>query len=63
MPWLTPLAALGLAIIMFGAGAFHLRNVVQLDRRAETPNIVITSVLGLISTFVAVDRTLIVPLA
>jgi hypothetical protein len=63
LPWLTPLAALGLVIIVFGAAAFHLRNVVQLDRRAEAPNIVITGVLGLIATFVAVGRTFIEPLA
>jgi uncharacterized membrane protein len=62
LPWLTPLAALGLAIIVFGAAAFHLRNVVRLDRRAEAPNVVITTVLGLIATFVAVGRTAIEPL-
>jgi hypothetical protein len=62
LPWFTPLAALGLAIIMIGAAVFHLRNVVQLDGRAEAPNIVVTTALGLIATFVAVGRTVIEPL-
>jgi hypothetical protein len=37
--------------------------VVQLGHRADTRNIVITGVLGLIATFVAVGRTFLEPLA
>jgi len=55
-PALTPLAALGLALIMLLAAFFHLS-------RGEMSAIVINAVLGLLSLFVAWGRARRAPLA
>jgi uncharacterized membrane protein YphA (DoxX/SURF4 family) len=49
LPWLTPLAAIGLILTMLGAAFTHLR-------RGETPMIAINAVLGLLAAFVAYGR-------
>ena len=49
LPWLTPLAAVGLAIIMAGAVWSHLT-------RRETPQIVVTLVITLVLAFVFISR-------
>jgi hypothetical protein len=53
--WLTPLAALGLAVVMVGATAFHLY-------RKETLATVAAASLALIMIFLACGRTFVVPL-
>ena len=55
LPWLTPSAAVGLALLMTFAIAFHLT-------RSEGRNAVGNGVLLTIAVFVAVGRYLIVPL-
>ncbi len=55
LPWLTPLAALGLAIIMVLASGFHAM-------RREYRSIVFNLVLLALATFVAYGRWLIAPL-
>ncbi len=55
LPWLTPLAALGLALTMIGAALTHLR-------RKETPMIAINVVLLLLAAFVIYGRFVAVPL-
>jgi uncharacterized membrane protein YphA (DoxX/SURF4 family) len=54
LPWLTPLAAAGLAIIMLLAAGFHLI-------RREYPNIVFNLVLFAMAAFVAYGRFVVVP--
>lgn len=49
LPWLTPLAALGLAVIMVLAVPVHLR-------RHEQQLVVVNVVLGLVAAFVAWQR-------
>ncbi|HYN66377.1 MAG TPA: DoxX family protein [Ornithinibacter sp.] len=49
LPWLTPLAALGLVVIMVLAIPVHLR-------RGETPMVVVNVVLALMAAFVAWQR-------
>jgi len=49
LPWLTPLAALGLVALMLLAAIFHLT-------RREWPNVVFNLVLGGIAAFVAYVR-------
>ncbi len=49
LPWLTPLAALGLVVIMALAIPVHLR-------RRETQMVAVNVVLGLIAAFVAWQR-------
>jgi len=49
LPWLTPLAALGLAVIQVLAIPVHLR-------RHETPMVVVNVVLALLAGFVAWQR-------
>jgi uncharacterized membrane protein YphA (DoxX/SURF4 family) len=49
LPWLTPLAALGLVVIMLLAIRVHLR-------RHETQNVVVNVVLALLAAFVAWQR-------
>lgn len=49
LPWLTPLAALGLALTMLGAMATHFR-------RGEYMNLVANVVLLLLAVFVAYGR-------
>ena len=55
LPWLTPLAALGLAVIMLLAIIFHAR-------RREYPNIVVNLILLILAAFVAYGRWMVVPL-
>ncbi len=55
LPWLTPLAALGLAVIMLLAIGFHAM-------RREYPNIVFNLILLVLAAFVAYGRWAIVPL-
>jgi uncharacterized membrane protein YphA (DoxX/SURF4 family) len=53
--WLTPLAALGLAVVMVGATAFHVSP-------KETLATVATASLALIMIFLACGRTFVVPI-
>jgi putative oxidoreductase len=55
LPWLTPLAALGLAVVGFSAAVFHLR-------RREISMVPVVLVLGLLAAFVAYVRTFAAPL-
>ncbi len=55
LPWLTPLAAAGLALIMLLAAGFHLM-------RREYPNIIFNLVLMVLAAFVAYGRFMVVPL-
>jgi putative oxidoreductase len=54
-PWLTPLAALCLAILMVFAIIFHAT-------RRELPNIALNTILGLLAAFVAWGRFVAAPL-
>jgi uncharacterized membrane protein YphA (DoxX/SURF4 family) len=54
LPWLTPLAAVGLMIVLVGAVITHIR-------RKEYPNIVLNLVLLAMATFVAYGRLVVVP--
>ena len=54
VPWLTPLAALGLVLLMVGAALTHLR-------RKEYGNIAINAVLLVLAAFVAYGRFFILP--
>jgi uncharacterized membrane protein len=54
-PWLAPLAALCLAVLMVFAIVFHIR-------RREMPNIVLNVILGLLAAFVALGRFIAFPL-
>jgi uncharacterized membrane protein YphA (DoxX/SURF4 family) len=49
LPWLTPLAAVGLVLVMVGAIVFHIP-------RKEYPNIVFNLVLLALAAFVAYER-------
>jgi uncharacterized membrane protein YphA (DoxX/SURF4 family) len=53
-PWLAPLAALGLVIVMIGAATFHLS-------RREIPVVVFTLVLAAGLAFLAYGRAFIAP--
>jgi len=55
LPWLTPLAAAGLTIIMGGAVVLHLS-------RREVPSTVVTAVLFALAIFVACARWFVIPL-
>jgi len=55
LPWLTPLAAAGLVILMVSAAIFHLR-------RKESPNITLNLILLAMAAFVAYGRFVLVPL-
>jgi hypothetical protein len=55
LPWLTPLAAAMLALLMVFASAFHAR------RPGEALNIVLTVVLGVLSLAVAWGRFVVEP--
>jgi uncharacterized membrane protein len=57
LPWLTPLAAALLAVLMVFAAIFHAR------RRGELPNTVFNLVLGLFAAAVAYGRFVIAPIA
>jgi hypothetical protein len=54
LAWLTPLAAMGLIIVMVGAVIFHIP-------RKEYPNIVFNLVLLALAAFVAYGRFVVVP--
>lgn len=56
LPWLTPLAAVGLALTMVGAGILHLS-------RKEYQGVVTNLILLLLALFVAYGRFVLVPLA
>src|SRR4051812_27918825 len=56
LPWLTPLAATGLAIIMGLAAIYHLR------RPGERQNVVLNVILGLIAVVIAYGRFVVAPL-
>jgi uncharacterized membrane protein YphA (DoxX/SURF4 family) len=60
LPWLTPLAALGLALLMAGAVYTHLRR--KEGPRKEGPAVVPPAVLLLLAALVAVGRFFVVPL-
>ena len=55
LPWLTPLAAFGLMIVMAGAVVYHLR-------RGETQMVIPTGILFLLVTLVAYMRWQVLPL-
>lgn len=54
LPWLTPLAATGLVIIMVAAIIFHIP-------RQEYPNIILNAILLVLSAFVAYMRWFVLP--
>ena len=54
VPWLTPLAALGLVLTMIGAALTHLR-------RAEYGGIAVTGVVLILAAFVAYGRFFVLP--
>ncbi len=54
LPWLTPLAALGLVLTMIGAALTHLR-------RAEYGSIAVAAVLLILAAFVACGRFFVLP--
>jgi uncharacterized membrane protein YphA (DoxX/SURF4 family) len=54
VPWLTPLAALGLLLLMIGAALTHLR-------RTEYGNIAMNAVLLVLAAFVAYGRFFVLP--
>lgn len=56
LPWLTPLAGVGLALIMLFAAIFHV------PQRTESRNIVTNVVLLAMAAFVAYGRWMLVPL-
>lgn len=55
LPWLTPLAAVGLVPIMCGAVPFHLS-------RREIPPAIVTATLLALAVFVAYARWFVIPL-
>ena len=55
LPWLTPLAAASLVVLMILAAAFHAR------RPGEGPNIVFNLVLGAIAALIAYGRFVVAP--
>lgn len=55
LPWLTPLAAAGLMVVMVGAVVLHLS-------RRETSMVIATGVLFILVTFVAYMRWQVLPL-
>lgn len=55
-PWLTPLAGIGLCLVMVLAAAFHIA-------RREWPNVVFNVVLGALAAFVAYGRYFVIPFA
>ena len=55
MPWLTPVAAIGLALTMIGATGFNVKN-------GDASHVPVNLVLLLVAMFVVVGRFVIVPL-
>jgi uncharacterized membrane protein YphA (DoxX/SURF4 family) len=56
LPWLTPVAATALAILMVFAVVFHLR------RSGESANAVFNAILGILAAAVAIGRFVVAPL-
>jgi uncharacterized membrane protein YphA (DoxX/SURF4 family) len=56
LPWLTPVAATALAILMVFAVVFHLR------RPGESSNAVFNAILGILAAAVAIGRFVVAPL-
>jgi hypothetical protein len=56
LPWLTPVAAGCIAVVMALAVAFHAR------RPAEGPNIVLNVILGVIALLIVYGRLIVAPL-
>ncbi len=54
LPWLTPLAALGLVLLMIGAALTHLR-------RTEYGNVAVNALLLILAAFVAYGRFFVLP--
>jgi hypothetical protein len=54
LPWLTPLAAAGLVLLMIGAALTHLR-------RTEYGNIAVNAVLLILAAFVVYGRFFVLP--
>jgi hypothetical protein len=55
VPWLTPLAATCLAVLMALAAVFHLR------RPGEGQNVVLNAILGVLAVLVAYGRFVVAP--
>ena len=55
LPWLTPLAAVGLALTMLGAAITHLR-------RNEYPNIIVNVIIFTLAIFVVYGRFVLAPI-
>ena len=55
LTWLTPLAAVGLALTMVGAALTHLR-------RGEYPNIIVTVIIFALAIFVVYGRFVLAPI-
>ena len=55
LPWLTPLAAIAVVVLMVFAAIFHAR------RPGEVPNIVFNAVLGVVAGFIAYGRLVLEP--
>jgi len=55
MPWLTPVAAIGLALTMIGATGFNVKN-------GDASHVPVNLVLLLVAMFVVVGRFVIAPL-
>jgi uncharacterized membrane protein YphA (DoxX/SURF4 family) len=58
LPWLTPLAAAGLALVMLLAAIFHIPQ-----RETEGRNIITNLVLLALAAFVAYGRWMLVPIS
>ena len=55
LPWLTPLAAIAVVVLMVFAAVFHAR------RSGEGPNIVFNAVLGVVAALIAYGRLVLEP--
>jgi uncharacterized membrane protein len=55
LPWLTPLAAIAVVILMVLAAAFHAR------RPGEMPSVAFNFAVGLVPAFIAYGRIVVVP--
>lgn len=55
LPWLTPVAATSLAILMAASAVYHLR------RSGEGRNVVLNVILGVIASLVAYGRFVVAP--
>ena len=57
VPWLTPVAAIAVVVLMVLAAVFHAR------RPSEMPNIALNAVLGVVAAFIAYGRLVLEPLS